>query len=496
MKKRDKTIDHLRGFAMLWVIVVHVLYWGDFFDNVYINLLKSFCLFEMPLFFFVTGASNSFSKVEGYFNFVFKRYKRILIPYWVFAFICAGFSGAYLGMFGGISITTAVKIMLSWLVPIDRQITSIPYLTWALWFVPVYLCVILIIPLLKRMKQSKNSIVFLGAQIILFMITCFCNMGWIQHVVFYSLWTYVGLFYSDIIVQLENHNFRKQISLVALMGMVTMLVLYAMGESVDMQYNKFPPNIMFGAFSIVMMSVILLMVPNINKLYDCIERCKLVNRALELFSTRSMTIFLYQVFVFNLTIKLSNVLIPGSSGVVSAIRSILCLIITVPLCAVLALVFGGVEKIGTECCNRNMKNTNQTITRINEVNKQLVLYLFFGVCTTVVNIVCYWLLYETFMLNNIVSTLMAWLFAVVFAFFTNKVYVFESKRTTMSERVSEVAFFLGCRILTGVLDVLIMTIAVDMLKGNGLMWKCISNIIVTAINYIASKYLIFRKNVK
>lgn len=48
---RDKTIDRLRDFAMLWVIVVHVLYWGDFFISGYVNLLKSFCLFEMPLFF-------------------------------------------------------------------------------------------------------------------------------------------------------------------------------------------------------------------------------------------------------------------------------------------------------------------------------------------------------------------------------------------------------------------------------------------------------------
>lgn len=40
MSKRDETIDRLRGFAMFWVIVVHVLYWGNFFDNERINLLK------------------------------------------------------------------------------------------------------------------------------------------------------------------------------------------------------------------------------------------------------------------------------------------------------------------------------------------------------------------------------------------------------------------------------------------------------------------------
>ena len=68
MVKRDETIDQLRGLAIFWVIVVHVLYWGNFFDNNYINTIKSFCLFEMPLFFFLTGASNSFSKIDGYFG--------------------------------------------------------------------------------------------------------------------------------------------------------------------------------------------------------------------------------------------------------------------------------------------------------------------------------------------------------------------------------------------------------------------------------------------
>lgn len=43
---RDKTIDRLRGFAMIWVIVVHVLYWGNFFTNGYVNLLKSGAIFS------------------------------------------------------------------------------------------------------------------------------------------------------------------------------------------------------------------------------------------------------------------------------------------------------------------------------------------------------------------------------------------------------------------------------------------------------------------
>ena len=125
--------------------------------------------------------------------------------------------------------------------------------------------------------------------------------------------------------------------------------------------------------------------------------------------------------------------------------------------------------------------------------KQIILYLFFGVCTTAINTICYWLLYDVLTLGNITSTILAWLAAVIFAFITNKLFVFESKRTNTQKRINEVASFFGCRLLTGILDVVIMAVAVDMLRWNGLLWKLISNIIVTIINYVASKFLIFRK---
>lgn len=129
-------------------------------------------------------------------------------------------------------------------------------------------------------------------------------------------------------------------------------------------------------------------------------------------------------------------------------------------------------------------------------HKQIILYLFFGICTTAINTVCYGVLYELLHVDNIPSTILAWLAAVVFAFITNKVYVFESKRTTASERLREFVSFFGCRIMTGMLDVVIMVVAVDYMKWNSLIWKLISNIIVTIINYVASKFLVFKNGSK
>lgn len=122
------------------------------------------------------------------------------------------------------------------------------------------------------------------------------------------------------------------------------------------------------------------------------------------------------------------------------------------------------------------------------------LYLIFGVLTTVLNIVCYYLLYNYANLTNILSTVVAWLISVVFAFFTNKKIVFDSKKVGIYAKLKEFIFFIMSRILTGMLDVGIMFVAIDIYNLSSLLWKILSNIIVIILNYILGK-LIF-KNIK
>ena len=83
--------------------------------------------------------------------------------------------------------------------------------------------------------------------------------------------------------------------------------------------------------------------------------------------------------------------------------------------------------------------------------------------------------------------------AVIFAYLTNKKYVFNTSPSTMADYINEFFKFLLCRILTGVLDIVIMLLAVDYMNLNAVIWKLLSNIIVTVINYFASKNLIFSK---
>ena len=125
--------------------------------------------------------------------------------------------------------------------------------------------------------------------------------------------------------------------------------------------------------------------------------------------------------------------------------------------------------------------------------KGMLLYIIFGLSTTAVNMIAYDITYNRLDISNLVSTVIAWAFAVVFAFITNKIFVFDSKSFEWSILRNELITFFTCRLLTGFLDVAIMFVAVDLMNWNGMLWKIISNIIVIILNYIASKLVIFKK---
>lgn len=127
-----------------------------------------------------------------------------------------------------------------------------------------------------------------------------------------------------------------------------------------------------------------------------------------------------------------------------------------------------------------------------EKYKGLILYIIFGALTTLVNFVCYSLLYETGLCSNITSTIIAWLAATIFAFITNKLFVFKSHSKALKDLIYELGSFYFFRIATGICDVLIMWIAVDIMNLNAPLFKLISNVLVIILNYIASKLVIFK----
>lgn len=125
--------------------------------------------------------------------------------------------------------------------------------------------------------------------------------------------------------------------------------------------------------------------------------------------------------------------------------------------------------------------------------QQPILYLFFGICTTIVNIITYYLSAHILSLSVILSTCLAWLVSVIFAYITNKWWVFESKSLRLKAVIQEFLSFTGCRLFTGACDLLIMLIFVDSLGMDDLFVKIASNILVVVLNYIFSKMIIFKR---
>ena len=124
--------------------------------------------------------------------------------------------------------------------------------------------------------------------------------------------------------------------------------------------------------------------------------------------------------------------------------------------------------------------------------KSFIMYAIFGILTTIINLICYEVLYNHIGVSNIISNIIAWIAAVAFAYITNKIWVFESKSLEIKVVLSEIWKFINCRLATGVLDLIIMYIGVDILSGPSTILKIISNIIVIILNYIASKLVIFK----
>jgi len=123
----------------------------------------------------------------------------------------------------------------------------------------------------------------------------------------------------------------------------------------------------------------------------------------------------------------------------------------------------------------------------------VIVYLVFGMLTTVINYLVYLPCYNLLGLSASVSNAAAWAVAVAFAFVTNKPFVFRSHDWSAKTLIPELIKFLGTRIGSGTLETLILFVSVDLLHWNGNVWKLVTSVLVVVLNYIGSKLLVFTK---
>ena len=128
------------------------------------------------------------------------------------------------------------------------------------------------------------------------------------------------------------------------------------------------------------------------------------------------------------------------------------------------------------------------------LNKETILYLIFGVITTLVNLVVFALCSKFLSLPWEASNIIAWIVAVIVAFITNKTFVFESKDKSLKTLLWEISTFAFARVFSLVAEYAVLFLMIDLLEIEEFISKIFVNVLVIIINYIFSKLIIFKKH--
>lgn len=120
-----------------------------------------------------------------------------------------------------------------------------------------------------------------------------------------------------------------------------------------------------------------------------------------------------------------------------------------------------------------------------------IAYLIFGVLTTVIDYVISNLLYYIGKMDPVPAQTIAWVAAVLFAFVTNKWWVFESRTLAPAKVWKEFVSFVLCRVATFLFNLAALFVMVDLMKMEFFICKLLISVVVVVLNYVFSKILIF-----
>jgi putative flippase GtrA len=138
-----------------------------------------------------------------------------------------------------------------------------------------------------------------------------------------------------------------------------------------------------------------------------------------------------------------------------------------------------------------MKN----LKKIYKQYAEIINYLIVGILTTIVSLGTYFICVHTFLnassaIELQIANIISWIFAVLFAYITNRIFVFKSNNKNY---LKEIFNFFASRLLTLLMDMLIMFILVTELSLSDTIGKLVSQVVVTIANYIFSKLFVFKK---
>ena len=120
-------------------------------------------------------------------------------------------------------------------------------------------------------------------------------------------------------------------------------------------------------------------------------------------------------------------------------------------------------------------------------------YLIFGFLAFVLNYALYILFAGILDINHLVSTALSWVLTVIFAYWTNRKFVFKSKNKGLKSIRGEFISFIGARVATGLMEIVLMFFMVDLADLNEYISKLVCQVLVIVANYFLSKLWIFKE---
>lgn len=127
--------------------------------------------------------------------------------------------------------------------------------------------------------------------------------------------------------------------------------------------------------------------------------------------------------------------------------------------------------------------------------KEIMSYIIFGVLTTIINIGVFIILYNL-SISYTISNIIAWILSVLFAFYTNRKYVFKKDSNSKDTIRKEILMFYSSRLLSFFIDLFFMFLLIDIIGLSNLWSKIFTNIFIIVINYISSRNIFYKKVIK
>lgn len=133
------------------------------------------------------------------------------------------------------------------------------------------------------------------------------------------------------------------------------------------------------------------------------------------------------------------------------------------------------------------------IIKIYRKHKEVVDYLFWGGMAFLLSMILFYLFANVMNIYEQIANILSWIICVIFTYFTNRIFVFQSKVKGLKNIIGEFKDFVVARLLTLVMENAILFVMIDMMTINNMISKLVGQFVVIVSNYFLSKLWIFKK---